>query len=120
MSVRHSSCRQSKVASRKMSKVTKTLISCGKRRCDFNAGSKGLFHFQTYEDEGDDKNSCRLIDDSKLFNNGLPVEIIFGKQFKLQVLENVIRNMLVDEIAEFSIDKSVKFKRKLESLKKSY
>lgn len=54
---------------------------------------------ETCEDEP------RLIDDSRQWKN--PVELLFGKKFKLEVLEACVRTMLLGELASFTVDKSV-------------
>ncbi|XP_076044663.1 AH receptor-interacting protein isoform X2 [Oratosquilla oratoria] len=46
-----------------------------------------------------------ILDDSRVW--GQPVDLLLGKQFKLEVWEACIQTMLVNEIAEFVVDKSL-------------
>ena len=70
------------------------------------------FHFitQTFKKNEDGEITVgEIIDDSKTFSQ--PVEILIGKQFKLEVWENIVQTMAVNEVAEFQVDKNVgKFK----------
>lgn len=38
---------------------------------------------------------------------GKPMELVLGKKFKLEVWEAILQKMAVDEVAVFTIDKSV-------------
>ena len=67
------------------------------------------FHFSTKTinkgpdgqvEEGD------VIDDSHNYDQ--PVEILIGKQFKLEVWETVIQSMSINEVAEYQVDKNVR------------
>lgn len=46
-----------------------------------------------------------VIDDSRKLTQ--PMELLIGKQFKLEVWETVVQTMAVNEVAEFHVDKSV-------------
>ncbi|XP_018018830.1 AH receptor-interacting protein [Hyalella azteca] len=46
-----------------------------------------------------------VIDDSRHWKQ--PVELILGKQFKLEVLEECVKNMKLGEVTEFLIDKKM-------------
>lgn len=46
-----------------------------------------------------------IIDDSRNFSQ--PVEILIGKQFKLEVWETIVQTMAVNEVAEFHVEKNV-------------
>uniref|UniRef100_A0A8C5LTT7 Aryl-hydrocarbon-interacting protein-like 1 n=1 Tax=Leptobrachium leishanense TaxID=445787 RepID=A0A8C5LTT7_9ANUR len=64
----------------------------------FLTGSKVTFHFRTIkcDDEG------TVIDDSKKV--GVPMEIIIGNMFKLEVWEMLLASMRIGEVAEFWCD----------------
>lgn len=47
-----------------------------------------------------------VIDDSRKFSQ--PVEILIGKQFKLEVWETIVQTMAVNEVAEFHVEKNVR------------
>lgn len=38
---------------------------------------------------------------------GKPVELVLGKKFKMEVWEAVVQKMAVNEVAEFTVDRSV-------------
>jgi len=46
-----------------------------------------------------------VLDDSR--KDEKPMEIIFGKKFKLEVWETCLKSMRVDEVASFVVDASV-------------
>lgn len=46
-----------------------------------------------------------MIDDSRISNK--PMELVLGKQFKLEVWEVIVQKMAVNEVAIFTVDKSV-------------
>lgn len=62
---------------------------------------KVAFHFITklVDDDG------TIIDDSRKM--GKPMELVLGKKFKLEVWETIIQLMSLNEVASFSVDKSV-------------
>lgn len=61
------------------------------------------FHFQTRRCDPDKT----LLDDSRKMGKGKPMEIVLGKQFKLEVWEVILQKMALNEVAEFTVDKSV-------------
>ncbi|XP_048370028.1 uncharacterized protein LOC125442604 [Sphaerodactylus townsendi] len=65
---------------------------------DFKEGSKIIFHFQTLMDNFE----RTVIDDSREF--GIPMEIIVGKMFKIEVWETLLTSMRIGEVAEFWCD----------------
>uniref|UniRef100_A0A915IC40 Peptidylprolyl isomerase n=1 Tax=Romanomermis culicivorax TaxID=13658 RepID=A0A915IC40_ROMCU len=72
---------------------------------DFKDGFKVFFNYKV-ETFGDDGNDRSCIDDSKLpYPNGYgkPMELIFGKQFKLAFWENCLKTMRLDEISSFTL-----------------
>ena len=60
-----------------------------------------FFHFQTRK--CDEINT--VIDDSRKL--GKPMELVLGKKFKLEVWETVVQMMALNEVASFTVDKSV-------------
>ncbi|XP_009488722.2 aryl-hydrocarbon-interacting protein-like 1 [Pelecanus crispus] len=61
-------------------------------------GSKITFHFQTLKDNFE----RTVIDDSR--EAGIPMEIIVGKMFKLEIWETLLSSMRAGEVAEFWCD----------------
>ncbi|XP_025034437.2 aryl-hydrocarbon-interacting protein-like 1 [Pelodiscus sinensis] len=64
----------------------------------FKDGSKLTFHFQTLKDNFE----RTVIDDSR--QAGIPMEIIVGKLFKIEVWETLLTSMRIGEVAEFWCD----------------
>lgn len=58
------------------------------------------FHYQTRKFGQDE-----IIDDSKKCNQ--PMELVLGKQFKLEVWEVIVQKMALNEVAKFRVDKSL-------------
>lgn len=56
------------------------------------------FHFQTLKDDFE----RTVIDDSR--DSGIPMEIIVGKMFKMEVWETLLTSMRIREVAEFWCD----------------
>lgn len=50
-----------------------------------------------------------LLDDSRKMGIGKPIELVLGKQFKLAVWEVIIQKMAINEVAQFTVNKSVSF-----------
>uniref|UniRef100_A0A7N5JWL6 AIP/AIPL N-terminal FKBP-type PPIase domain-containing protein n=1 Tax=Ailuropoda melanoleuca TaxID=9646 RepID=A0A7N5JWL6_AILME len=65
---------------------------------EFQEGSKITFHFQTLKDNFE----RAVIDDSRKV--GIPMEIIVGKMFKVEVWETLLTSMRISEVAEFWCD----------------
>ena len=66
----------------------------------FSDGDRVKFHFRSETTEGEPA----VLDDSRKYK---PMELILGKQFKLEVLEACVKTMLLGEVAEFTIDKAL-------------
>ncbi|KAM4702233.1 aryl-hydrocarbon-interacting protein-like 1 [Discoglossus pictus] len=64
----------------------------------FLTGSKVTFHFRTLKCDDD----RTVLDDSKKV--GVPMEIIIGNMFKLEVWEILLTSMRIGEVAEFWCD----------------
>lgn len=66
------------------------------------------FHFTAQlvsKDASGEIDYGEVIDDSHKFTQ--PMELLIGKQFKLEVWESVVQTMAISEVAEFYVDKSV-------------
>lgn len=48
------------------------------------------------------------MDDSRKMGEGKPIDLVLGKKFKLEVWEAIIQKMAINEIAQFTVDKSVR------------
>ncbi|KAK0068839.1 AH receptor-interacting protein [Biomphalaria pfeifferi] len=61
-------------------------------------GAKATFHYRTLKTNEEQT----VLDDSK--HIGKPMELIFGKKFKLEVWEKLLKTMKIKEVAEFTCD----------------
>jgi AH receptor-interacting protein len=59
------------------------------------------FHFQTRKCDAEQT----IVDDSRKL--GKPMELVLGKKFKFEVWEAVVQMMALNEVATFTVDKSV-------------
>lgn len=64
-----------------------------------------VFHFRTTKCDS----LKTVIDDSR--SMGKPMELVLGKQFKLEVWEVIVQKMSINEVAIFTVDKSVRMTR---------
>lgn len=81
--------------------IKKSIIHAGKDFKKILPGTKVKFHFITRK--CDDNQT--VIDDSRKM--GKPMELIIGKQFKLEVWETIVQAMAINEVASFVVDKSL-------------
>ena len=82
-------------------RVQKKVLHAGRgARPAFADGDRVKFHFRSETTEG----GPVVLDDSRKHK---PMELILGKQFKLEVLEACVKTMLLGEVAEFTIDKAL-------------
>uniref|UniRef100_A0AAY4D6A9 Aryl-hydrocarbon-interacting protein-like 1 n=1 Tax=Denticeps clupeoides TaxID=299321 RepID=A0AAY4D6A9_9TELE len=82
--------------------IRKTILHGGTNAVPrFSAGTKVTFHFRTQL--CDDERT--VIDDSKKV--GVPMEIVIGNMFKLDVWETLLSSMRIGEVAEFWCDVTV-------------
>ncbi|KAF0294354.1 AH receptor-interacting protein [Amphibalanus amphitrite] len=82
-------------------RVKKRVLHAGRGSLPpFADGDRVKFHFRS---ETTDEEPV-LLDDSRKYK---PMELILGKQFKLEVLEACVKTMLLGEVAEFTIDKAL-------------
>ncbi|XP_014240637.1 aryl-hydrocarbon-interacting protein-like 1 [Cimex lectularius] len=82
-------------------KIKKTVLHAGTTYTPLNDGDRVTFHFQTRK--CDDNKT--VIDDSR--KNGQPMTLVLGKKFKLEVWESIVKQMSVNEVASFVVDKSL-------------
>lgn len=82
-------------------KIKKVVLSSGTEYKPSGPGSKVVFHFQTHLCDND----RTKIDDSR--NLGKPMELVLGKKFKLEVWETIVQAMALNEVAKFTVDKSL-------------
>ncbi|XP_070572091.1 AH receptor-interacting protein-like [Ptychodera flava] len=68
---------------------------------DYPEGTRIKFHYKTVK--LDDEKT--VLDDSKKTNK--PMELLLGKQFKLEVWETCIKTMRLNEVARFTVDASL-------------
>lgn len=57
------------------------------------------FHFITKKSNG------KVLDDSR--KDGVPMELVLGKKFKLEVWEVIVQKMSLNEVSRFIVDKSL-------------
>ncbi|XP_037069808.1 AH receptor-interacting protein-like isoform X2 [Pollicipes pollicipes] len=82
-------------------RVKKRILHAGRGPVpNFSDGDRVKFHFRTETTDGESV----LLDDSRKYK---PMELILGKQFKLEVLEASVKTMALSEVAEFTIDKAL-------------
>lgn len=81
--------------------IQKKILYPGSKYVQLVPGTRVKFHYRTKR--CDDTN--KVIDDSK--KNGKPMELVLGKKFKLEVWEVMVQKMSVNEVAKFTVDKSV-------------
>ncbi|KAJ1522097.1 hypothetical protein ONE63_002408 [Megalurothrips usitatus] len=81
--------------------IKKKVIHAGTKQVEFKPGSKVAFHFVTKLTDSDGT----VIDDSRQM--GKPMELVLGKKFKLEVWETIVQLMSLNEVASFTVDKSL-------------
>ncbi|XP_014224883.1 aryl-hydrocarbon-interacting protein-like 1 [Trichogramma pretiosum] len=81
--------------------IVKRILHSGKKVVKFVPGTKVIFHFQTTKCDA----AKTVIDDSRKMSK--PMELIIGKQFKLEVWEVIVQKMAINEVAVFTVDKSL-------------
>ncbi|XP_014478695.1 PREDICTED: AH receptor-interacting protein isoform X2 [Dinoponera quadriceps] len=81
--------------------IVKTVLHVGTRTINFTPGTKVIFHFKTTKCNHDKA----VIDDSRAM--GSPMELVLGKQFKLEVWEVIVQKMALNEVACFKVHKNL-------------
>lgn len=81
--------------------IKKKVLHTGNKVVDFKPGCRVAFHFVTKlaNEEG------TVIDDSRQL--GRPMELVLGKKFKLEVWETIVQLMSLNEVASFTVEKSL-------------
>lgn len=82
--------------------IQKKLLHAGTTRIEHTDGTKIYFHFQTMKSS----DPTVIIDDSKKWGQK-PMELIIGKKFKLEVWEACLKTMWLNEVARFSVVRSM-------------
>nr|CAG4651991.1 EOG090X09NR [Triops cancriformis] len=84
--------------------IVKKIVYAGKQPVpEFPNGSKVTFHYVTKRTLED--GTSIVVDDSHKM--GQPMELLLGKQFKLEVWESLVKTMAVGEVSTFHVDKSL-------------
>lgn len=83
--------------------IEKKTLYVGTKQVTFKNGTKVFFHFQARLCDQDKT----LLDDSRKIGPGKPIELVLGKKFKLEVWEVIVQKMALNEVAVFTIDKSL-------------
>lgn len=82
--------------------IKKETVYAGTKYIPLKAGAKVKFHFETKRAD-----NLKVIDDSRKINK--PLELVLGKKFKLEVWEVIVQKMALNEVARFTVDKSVSY-----------
>lgn len=69
---------------------------------DLKPETKLIFHFETVIYNKKDSDPI-LVDDSRRFDGGKPVETLYGKQFKLPIWESCLSSMRKGEICQLTV-----------------
>nr|CAI5859102.1 unnamed protein product [Callosobruchus analis] len=83
--------------------IVKRTIYGGTKTPEFRDGTKIHFHFQTKLCNSEQT----VIDDSRRMGSGEPLYLVLGKKFKLEVWEAILQKMALNEVASFTVDKSL-------------
>ncbi|XP_019870940.1 AH receptor-interacting protein [Aethina tumida] len=83
--------------------IDKKTLYAGTKAVDFKNGTKVHFHFVTKLCDQDKT----VLDDSRKLGDGKPMELVLGKKFKLEVWEVIVQKMALNEVAQFTVDKSL-------------
>lgn len=90
-------------------RISKKVIHAGRGNLpSFDPGTKAVFDYQVQvlpeaEGEGD----LSVVDDTRKpwpAGYGIPLELVFGKQFMLPIWEECLKTMIPEEVASFDID----------------
>lgn len=85
----------------KDSLIQKQTLHAGSKFVELVPGTKVKFHYEVKRADNQ-----KVIDDSRKINK--PLELVLGKKFKLEVLEVIVQKMALNEVAKFTVDKSVR------------
>ncbi|KAH8262252.1 hypothetical protein KR026_009337 [Drosophila bipectinata] len=84
----------------KMKPIRKEILHPGNAYIELKPGTRVKFHFQTRK-----VGESRIVDDSR--NMCKPMELVMGKKFKLEVWEVMVQQMSLNEVAKFTVHKSL-------------
>uniref|UniRef100_A0A182XKM9 AIP/AIPL N-terminal FKBP-type PPIase domain-containing protein n=1 Tax=Anopheles quadriannulatus TaxID=34691 RepID=A0A182XKM9_ANOQN len=82
-------------------KIVKNVVHVGTKFIPFRVGTKVTFHYETRKCDAE----RTLIDESRTHQK--PMQLVLGKQFKLEVWESIVQQMGLHEVARFRCDKSL-------------
>ncbi|BFG01513.1 AH receptor-interacting protein [Drosophila madeirensis] len=80
--------------------IRKEIINPGNAYIELTPGTRVKFHFLTRT-----AHDGRTVDDSRKM--GKPMELVLGKKFKLEVWEVIVQQMSLNEVAKFTVHKSL-------------
>ncbi|XP_055710927.1 AH receptor-interacting protein [Phlebotomus papatasi] len=80
--------------------IKKECLHPGNAFVQMTPGTRVNFHYQTKR-----CSDGKVLDDSR--KDKKPMELVLGKQFKLEVWEVIVQKMAVNEVAKFTVDKSL-------------
>uniref|UniRef100_A0A6B2E7A8 Putative aryl-hydrocarbon receptor-interacting protein n=1 Tax=Phlebotomus kandelakii TaxID=1109342 RepID=A0A6B2E7A8_9DIPT len=80
--------------------IKKECVHPGDAFVQMKPGTRVHFHYQTKR-----CSDGKILDDSR--KEQKPMELVLGKQFKLEVWEVIVQKMAVHEVARFTVDKSL-------------
>ncbi|CRK98842.1 CLUMA_CG012091, isoform A [Clunio marinus] len=80
--------------------IKKETLYAGTKYVSLTPGTKIKFHFETKRAD-----NLKVVDDSRKINK--PMELVLGKKFKLEVWEVIVQKMSLNEVAKFTVDKSL-------------
>lgn len=86
--------------------IKKETLFAGNKYIPVTNGTKVKFHFETRRADNQ-----KVIDDSRKIDK--PMQLVVGKKFKLEVWEVIVNKMSLNEVAKFTVDKSVSCNRLL-------
>ncbi len=80
--------------------IKKETVYAGTKYIPLTPGTKVKFHYEAKRDD-----DGKVIDDSRKTEK--PMELVLGKKFKLEVWEVIVQKMSLNEVARFTVDKSL-------------
>lgn len=80
--------------------IKKETVYAGTKYIPLTPGTKIKFHYETKRADNE-----KVIDDSR--KSEKPMELVLGKKFKLEVWEAIVQKMSLNEVARFTVDKSL-------------
>lgn len=84
--------------------IKKETLYAGSKFIPLKSGAKVKFHYETKRADNE-----KVIDCSRKINK--PMEMVLGRKFKLEVWEVIVQKMSLNEVAKFTVDKSVRINK---------